>query len=50
MEIYNKVINALETAVNAVKDGYLYVINGIAQNPNITLWAGVGLIVLALVV
>lgn len=37
----------LSRAINAVKDGYLYVINGIAGSPQITFWVGVGLIVLA---
>lgn len=39
----------LNRAVNAVKDGYLYVIDGIAAHPHTTLYVGVGLIVLALV-
>lgn len=39
----------LNRAVNAVKDGYLYVITGIADHPHITAWVGAGLIVLALV-
>lgn len=39
----------LNRAVNAVKDGYLYVIEGIAKNPQTTFWAGLGLFVLALV-
>lgn len=40
----------LSRAVNAVKDGYLYVIEGVVGHPHITVWSGVGLIVLALVV
>lgn len=43
-------MESLNKAVNAAKDGYLFVINGIAANPNTTLWVGVGLIALALVV
>lgn len=40
----------LAKAVNAVKDGYLYVIEGIAGHPHIAFWSAVALIVLALVV
>lgn len=43
-------MEALNKAVNAAKDGYLFVINGIAENPNTTFWVGVGLICLALVI
>lgn len=39
----------LNRAVNAVKDGYLYVIEGIAKNPQTTFWTGLGLILIALV-
>lgn len=37
----------LSRAINAVKDGYLYVIEGIAGSPQIAFWVAVGLIVLA---
>lgn len=39
----------LNRAVNAVKDGYLYVIEGIAKNPQTTFWTVLGLILIALV-
>lgn len=39
----------INRAVNAVKDGYLFVIEGIASHPHLTAWVGAGLIVLALV-
>jgi hypothetical protein len=40
----------MSKAINAIKDGYIYVIDGIDAHPHITLWSGLGLIVLALVV
>lgn len=43
METINKIINF-------VKDAYLYVIDGIAGHPHITLWSGLALIVLGLFV
>lgn len=39
----------LAKTVNAVKDGYLYVIEGIAKNPQTTFWAAIGLFILSLV-
>ena len=39
----------LNRAVNAVKDGYLYVIEGIAKNPQTTFWTVIGLLVLSAV-
>ena len=39
----------LAKAVNAVKDGYLYVIEGIAGHPQTTFWTVLGLILIALV-
>ena len=38
----------LAKAVNAVKDGYLYVIEGIAGHPHIACWTAIALIGLAL--
>lgn len=42
-------MNYLAKAVNAVKDGYLYVIEGIAKNPQTTFWVGGLLFLLAAV-
>lgn len=38
----------LNRAVNAVKDSYLFVIEGIAAHPHITCWSAIALIGLAL--
>ena len=40
-------MNYLSRAINAAKDGYLYVIEGVVSHPHITVWVAVGLIVLA---
>lgn len=40
----------INKAVNVIKDSYLYVIDGIANNPNTTFWVGSSLIVLGLFV
>ena len=42
-------MNYLAKAVNAVKDGYLFVIEGIAKNPQTTFWVGIGLLALSAV-
>lgn len=44
-----RLVASAERAINTVKDGYLYAINGIASNPHKTFWIGGGLILLALV-
>ena len=39
-----------EAAVNAVKDGYLWLVAAIDDNPNTTLWVVTGLILLAILI
>lgn len=43
-------MTTISKIINAIKDAYLYVIEGIAQNPNTTFWVGGSLIVLGLFV
>ena len=38
----------INKAINAVKDAYLYVINGIANHPHITFAVGIVVIVLGI--
>lgn len=42
-------MNYLAKAVNAVKDSYLFVIEGIAKNPQTTFWTVIGLLALSAV-
>lgn len=43
-------MEAINKVINIIKDAYLYVIEGIANNPNTTFWVGSSLIVLGLFV
>lgn len=43
-------MDKINSALNFIKDGYLYVIDGIAGHPHITFWAGLVAIVLGLFV